>query len=215
MALLFLMIKANLLQNGNFASNVQCTRIICPVPVTSIQPWTGQGSVQLTSTQMLDLNSDDGPNIINQRVLIKKGNYALTFKVGQRPCGPEVKSGFVQVIGSPRFNFDIPQDQFQTIRIAFNAPASVYYTFQIGSTTTGSCGFLIGDVNLQEISNLNASSLGLEQSNGTGNTLSAYNFQCGHIILVSLGLVVFLVALFISHRRRSRQQLPVYTMIKS
>jgi hypothetical protein len=158
----------NLLRNGDFSKNA------CPGSTTNcvselsdtISPW------KLTSPDMqyeinpaghypfapdaltMDLNSsgDNGAYTIQQTITtLASTKYRISFSLNASPCRPSLKSGFVLASGTGQVNFTSTKtDPTQSFTYDF-AAAGASTDISIGSTTPGSCGPVIFNVQVVQI----------------------------------------------------------------
>jgi hypothetical protein len=152
--------KVNLLGNADFSKNS------CPGSTTgcvsavsdSISPWiviSDQKQYEIdppghfpfaNESLAMDLNSsgDNGAYTIQQTITtVASSKYRLSFSLNGSPCRPSRKTGFVTASGNIRLEFSFNNDD-ETQALTYDFIASGTSTdISIGSTTPGSCGPVI------------------------------------------------------------------------
>ncbi|KAJ2993891.1 hypothetical protein HDV02_002011 [Globomyces sp. JEL0801] len=166
-----------LIVNGGFDAVPSCQGSWCNYPVSQealIAPWkvVGGDNFEIDYTAWpahspnysLDLNSDTQGGFsqllvkISQEITTVPGTeYILTFALKGNSCGPNIKTGLVEVVDyansltllSAPFSHDVSQgNNWRTVSFTFVA-SSELTAVSIGSTTSGtSCGPVIDSVSV-------------------------------------------------------------------
>jgi Protein of unknown function (DUF642) len=102
----------------------------------------------------MDLNSsgDNSGYTIQQTIpTVASSKYRLSFSLNASPCRPSLKSGFVLASGNNQLNFTSAKtNPTELFTYEFDA-AGAQTDISIGSTTAGSCGPVIFNVQVVEI----------------------------------------------------------------
>ena len=161
--------STNLILNGGFEDNAAqyCKAGWCVTTDKAIAPWKSSGEVEVDSTPWKNHGGDwsidlcaNKPYQISQEVKLEKGIYEFSFFMNQNRCEQPIKTlnygiikGNARATGTDQKMSAVhePKEDWVRKSLTFDADEDGVYTVVIDSTTPGSCGPTIDDVELIKI----------------------------------------------------------------